>query len=171
MDIEELHHRHSIRLKGFNYSDTGYYFVTICTHDRECLFGEIKNGEMIFNDYGKIIENVWYSLPKHHNVKLDEFQIMPNHIHFILIIPLGRGIARNAPTFKNVTTGSLPCIVRSFKSEITKQIHQLGYNRRVWQRNYYEHIIRNEREYWEIKKYIKNNPKNWENDRNNQENW
>ncbi len=164
--------RKQIRLKGYDYSQSGWYFVTICTKNRECIFGDIVNEHMILNKMGNIIDSVWQSLPNHHNVNLDTFQIMPNHVHFILRIPSGRGIARNAPTFRNVTAGSLPCIIRSFKSEITKQIHRLtgNINQIIFQRNYYEHIIRAEIKLYRIRKYIIDNPKNWESDRNNPNN-
>lgn len=164
--------RQSIRLKKYDYSQSGWYFVTICTHDRDFLFGEIINGNMKLNDMGKIVHDVWYSLPDHHHVKLDVSQIMPNHIHKIIIIPSCRGFARKTPTFKNVTAGSLPCIIRSFKSEITKQIRRLTNKPEmiVWQRNYYEHIIRNEPEYVRICQYIADNPTNWETDQNNPKN-
>ena len=119
--------RRSIRLRNHDYSQSGYYFITICTKNRECLFGDIVNGEIKLNNMGKIIENVWKSLPNHHPVELDVFQIMPNHVHFVLIIYRRRGIACNAqpntmrnaqydvgfarktPTFGTVTTGSLSC--------------------------------------------------------------
>lgn len=154
-------------MRGFDYSQEGIYFVTICTYQKEWLFGEIVNGKMILNEFGKIIGSIWQTLLTHHQVKLDAFQIMPNHVHLIIILPpLRRGIARNAPTFGNVTAGSLSCVIRSYKSECTKQIHQIIDNSElpIWQRNYYEHIIRNERDYWAIKQYIADNDKNWEQD-------
>ena len=133
---------------------------------------------------GKIIKNAWELLPGRFPVALDEFQIMPNHVHFVLIISCRRGIARNAqpntmrnaqydvgfarktPTFGTVTTGSLSCVIRSFKSECTKQINIIGATRgspriRVWQRNYYKHIIRTKTDLNKIREYIKNNPQMW----------
>ena len=180
-----IKNRHSIRLSGYDYTQSGWYFVTICTQNRENMFGEIRDGKMVLNDYGTIINAIWYSLPKHHNVKLDEFQIMPNHVHFIVIIPSCRGCARTTPTtntkiktFQHIVSGSLPCVIRSFKSECTKQIHAVGALRamphhvvmpkiNVWQRNYYERIIRDEEEYINIKKYIQSNPSMWDEDENN----
>lgn len=181
--MDDFPDRQSIRLKGYDYSQNGLYFVTIGTHNRENMFGEIINGKMVLNENGKIVESVWNSLPKHHNVQLDCFQIMPNHIHAIIILCrgfacktrmvyktheiCGSGIARNAPTnkptFQNVTAGSLPCIIRSFKSEITKQIHRMvrvvrTQPQQIFQRNYFERIIRNEPEYDKICWYILHNP-------------
>jgi len=170
MNKEGIWVRQSIRLKKYNYSRSGLYFVTICTQNRECLFGYIVNGVMRLNEIGKIVKNIWESLPKHHPVELDAFQIMPNHVHFVLIISCRRGIARNAPTFGNVIAGSLSCVVRSFKSECTKQINIVyathESNIRVWQRNYYEHIVRTKTDLNKIREYIKMNPQMWETDRN-----
>jgi len=142
---------------------------------------------MELNEYGLIVQNVWKSLPNHHSVKLDAFQIMPNHVHFIICMTcpsrwndtcgtwddgmgddagVGMGEARLAPT-TIISTTKLGTIIGSFKSEITKQIHKMGYKNDVWQRNYYERIIRNEEEYQHTRYYIKTNPKNWGEDRNN----
>ena len=93
-----IHHRRSIRLKGYDYSQNGVYFVTICVQNRECLFGKIKNGEMILNNAGKMIEKYWHQIPEHYpNVILDVFVIMPNHVHGILIIDNGN----NGKKFQN----------------------------------------------------------------------
>ena len=162
-------HRKSIRLKNYDYSQSGLYFVTICTQNRECIFGNIINNNvgvgrdrpisMILNQYGKIIENVWESLPNHHSVELDVFQIMPNHVHFILHIVLGA--SRRAPT-------TLGFIVGMFKTECTKQINKLQNTpgQKIFQRNYYEHIIQNENELIKIRQYIKTNPLFWNQDIN-----
>jgi putative transposase len=134
---------------------------------------------MKLNRYGSIVENVWRSLPKHHNVKLDQFQIMPNHIHFIIIIRstthqshIESGASRRAPTTIK-TKPTLGMIVGFLKSESIKQIRALAKNPNfiIWQRNYYERIIRDENEYNHIRYYFKTNPQNWEEDRNNKENW
>jgi len=162
-------HRKSIRLKNYDYSQSGLYFVTICTQNRECIFGNIINNNvgvgrdrpisMILNQYGKIIENVWESLPDHHSIELDVFQIMPNHVHFILHIVLGA--SRRAPT-------TLGFIVGMFKTECTKQINKLRNTpgQKIFQRNYYEHIIQNENELIKIRQYIKTNPLFWNQDIN-----
>ena len=176
--------RKQIRLKNYDYSKSGLYFVTICTQNRECLFGNIVDHpivvgrdrpiisigrdrpvtdgppvSMILNQYGKIIKNVWESLPKHHPVELDAFQIMPNHVHFILRII--SGASRRAPT-------TLGFIVGMFKTECTAQINKLQNTpgQKIFQRNYYEHIIRNEIELNKIREYIKNNPLFWNQDIN-----
>lgn len=166
--------RQSIRLKNYDYSKSGYYFVTICTENRLCIFGDIVVGatrgsptHMELNEMGKIIENIWESLPNHHPVKLDTFQIMPNHVHFIIQIvdsggsrPNDVGGSRPAPT----TVGT---IVGLFKSECTKQIRIGSPKTHVWQRNYYEHIIRTENDLNKIREYIINNSLMWDRDRNN----
>ena len=140
--------------------------MTICTYKREKLFGDIVDGEMVVNGVGKIVNNVWFSLPEHHGIELDVFQIMPNHTHGILIFSsIDTGIARNAPTFGNVIAGSLASIIRSFKSEISKQIHTINPSIQIWQRNYYDHIIRDESDMNRIKEYIQTNPSNWEKDK------
>ena len=168
------HNRLSIRLKNYDYSKSGLYFVTICTENRECLLGDIVVGVgrdrpvlMILNQYGKIIENVWGSLPDHHPVELDAFQIMPNHVHFILHIvsgarPMITGASRRAPT------GTLGFVVGMFKTECTKQINKLQNTpgQKIFQRNYYEHIIRTENDLNKIREYIINNPLMWKNDIN-----
>lgn len=174
--------RKTIRLRGYDYSSDGWYYVTICTFERRLFFGEIKNGKMVLNKYGEIVLKIWQSLPNHHPVELDALQIMPNHLHFILILPACRGIACNAhyqgfarktPTFQNVTSGSLPCIIRAFKSECSKQIRKIIGNPEfpVWQRNYYEHIIRNEESLQKIRQYVQLNPILWYRDRNNPNNF
>ena len=157
-----IKNRKQIRLKQYDYSQNGYYYVTICAQNRLCIFGDIINGKMIFNHTGKIVENVWKTLPTHHPVKLDVFQIMPNHVHFIIQI-IDMGGSRPAPT-------KLGTVVGLLKSECTKQINIVGARRdapqstrgspkiHVWQRNYYEHIIRNEKELFAIRRYIEENP-------------
>ncbi len=175
------HHRHSIRLKYYDYSSPGAYFITICTKNRACLFGNIVNGKMILNEYGKIAHDEWLKTeiirPR---VKLDSFVIMPNHIHGIIIlnddICYCRGTLQRAPTtqraptfeqFGKPTSDSIPTIVRLFKSATTKRINEYRNTPTVsvWQRNYYEHIIRNNTELKHIRNYIENNPIKWENDK------
>ena len=173
-----IKHRHTIRLKNYDYSQSGLYFITICTQNRECMFGDIINHNvgvgrdrppligrdrpvsMNLNQYGKIIKNVWESLSDHHPVELDVSQIMPNHVHFILHIVLGA--SRRAPTM-------LGFIVGMFKTECTKQINKLRntLGQKIFQRNYYEHIIRNDIDLNKIREYIINNPLMWNRDRNN----
>ena len=171
--------RHSIRLKNYNYSKSGLYFITICTENRECLYGDIIDGKMVLNNVGNIIEKIWNKISERfNNVELDEFQIMPNHIHGIIVI-VGAGFmpargwatTRVAPTAVDTTVGD---IIGTFKSLTTneyimnvKNHNWPSFDKRLWQRNYYEHIIRNEYSLNKIRQYIKNNPTNWNEDRNN----
>lgn len=189
----EKHHRRSIRLREYDYTAPGWYFITICAADRECLFGNIHNGRMILNEFGKIVKSEWIKTPEiRSNVELDEFIVMPNHFHNILIINYRvnrsidnaggddrRGVLQYAPTVPPDVTPQLKspsqtvgAIIRGFKSAVTKQINHIRQTPGVpvWQRNYYEHIIRNDRELYEIRKYIRNNPLKWELDRENPDN-
>ena len=169
----DLHHRRSIRLKDYDYSQAGAYFVTICTHDKECLFGDIVCGEMQLNTYGQVAQNEWIKTTDiRPNVKLDYYIVMPNHFHGILTINerIGRGVLQYAPTNNILRSPSqtIGAIVRGFKSAVTKSINVIRNTSGVpiWQRNYYEHIIRNETELNKIREYIINNPLNWESDEN-----
>ncbi|MFH0979401.1 MAG: transposase [Candidatus Roizmanbacteria bacterium] len=164
------------RLKNFNYSSNGYYFVTICAKNRECLFGEIIDGKMVLNEHGKIIEKYWEEIPNHYqNILLDEFIIMPNHIHGIVVISKHKQkIIKNVGTEQcSVPTrfGLLSKIIKSFKEIIIKIFHiEFGNYRFKWQRSFYDHIIRNEESVQKIREYIRNNAKNWNKDRNNPKN-
>ena len=225
-----LHHRRSIRLKGYDYSQAGLYFVTICCQDRICRFGKIENGEMVLNDFGQIAYDEWEKLPERYpNMFLDVFQIMPNHIHGVvalggmrdadvgatLAVALNdntvalndntvaqndntvaqndntvaqnnanndttahdnratahdnratahdnRATARVAPTVGNIV-GAYKSLVTNKCLEICK--FQGEYMGKLLQRDYWEHIIRNEQSYQRIANYIVNNPENWENDK------
>ena len=168
------YHRRSIRLKRYDYRQPGAYFVTICAQNRECLFGEIVQQEMRLNDAGRIVEDEWFRTSVvRPNVELDAFVVMPNHIHGIIcIVNDGRGTARRAPTmerFGHPIHGSLPTIICAFKSAATKRVNE----RRgtpgapVWQRNYYEHVTRNESELNRIREYITGNPARWDEDIDN----
>lgn len=179
----EIHHRHSIRLKGYDYTLAGAYFITIVTHERGCLFGEIANGEMTQNKFGLVAQQMWDKLPaRFRNVELGAFIVMPNHIHGIILLDgTCRGIAegatdsvdqstRYAPTpqrqFGKMIPGSIPAIVRAYKSSVAYRINLMRglRNASVWQRNYYEHIIRNADEAERIEHYIISNPSNWATD-------
>ena len=162
-----IHHRRSIRLKDYDYSQSGMYFVTICVQNRQCLFGQITNGKIILNEYGQIVQMVWNELPQHYyNVQLGEFVVMPNHIHGIIIITndgnVGAGL-KPAPT----KPAPLPEIVRALKTFSARKINELrnSQGEKLWQRNYWEHIIRNEKSYQYIVNYIVNYPANWEKDK------
>ncbi len=169
----EIHHRRSSRLPGYDYSQAGMYFVTICTNQKECLFGEIIDGEMRLNECGEIVGKRWNEIPLHYpNVKLDECVIMPNHVHGIIALENSRlvGAQHAAPLQNiNVAPGSLGAIVRSFKSAVTKRINEIGSMTgiTIWQRNYHEHIIRDEKSLNQIREYIVNNPAQWEMDNEN----
>ena len=167
--------RKSIRLQSFDYSQPSLYYVTICTEHRGNILGFIHRGEMILNEYGRIAENEWLNTKIiRPNMDLDYFVIMPDHLHGIIIITDPRtGVSRYAPT--NATTGtsmnqfrspsqSLGAIIRGYKSTVTKQINEMRKTPglKFWQRNYYEHIVRNENDLYRIRKYIKQNPLKWE---------
>ena len=170
----QKHHRQSIRLQGYDYSQVGAYFVTIVTYQRDSLFGEIKNEEMTLSALGKIADECWRAIPEHFPlVESGAYVIMPNHVHGVLIITdNGRGAAMLRPNNDNphkinVKPGSLGAMVRSYKSAVSyranKQLNMTG----IWQRNYYEHIIRNEKEMDNIWRYIESNPAQWEEDEEN----
>ena len=182
----EKHNRRSIRLRGYDYSESGVYFVTICTHNMECIFGEIINGEMHLNENGRIVDIEWAKTnDKRNNVVLDTYVVMPNHFHgIVILIDTCGGTARCAPTtktcngrnyrkFGKMISGTLPAIIRSFKSAVTKHINELRSEQGVpvWQRNYYEHIIINEKELNQIREYVISNQLGWELDEENPKNW
>ncbi|MDO9301430.1 MAG: hypothetical protein Q7T89_08600 [Anaerolineales bacterium] len=171
------HRRKSIRLQGYDYSQEGAYFVTIVTYQRDCLFGEIVNEIMVLNDFGRIVDECWRAIPEHFPfVELGAYVIMPNHAHGIIVIHNidGRGAAmlrpydgNTNPHKINVKPGSLGAIVRSFKSAVSYRINKEHNATGIWQRNYYERIIRNEREMDNIWRYIESNPAQWDKDGEN----
>lgn len=186
----EKHHRRSVRLKGYDYSLSGAYFITLCAKDRECMFGQIIAGKMILNEYGEIVRKYLEYLPEHFsNVQLDMHVLMPNHIHGIIIINnIRRGEVVSPPDMSphlhryvtqtqggktpplqhNPTLGNM---IAYFKYQTTVKIN---YMRNalcpVWQRNYYERIIRNERELTKFREYVQNNPLQWALDKENPDN-
>ena len=170
-----IHRRRNIRLSGYDYAQAGMYFVTVCTQNRACLFGEILDGEIRLNEAGHIVQEVWNGLPMHYaNVQLDVFMIMPNHVHGIIAIMdvdnvgadlhVGTGL-KPVPTKNH----GLPEIVRAFKTFSSRSINVLRGTPglAVWQRNYYEQIIRDEVSLAQIRQYIINNPLQWALDREN----
>ena len=179
----DKHHRRSIRLKGYDYSQEGLYFITICCQDRASLFGRIEDHKMVLNEAGKIAVDCWSAIPEHFpNVILHAYVVMPNHVHGILEIGMSIG-AKNLsplqdddekhvrannnspiprPKGASKTVGS---IVRGFKIGVTKWMRQNTNVYAVWQRNYYDIIIRNDEAYSTISDYIANNPANWDSDR------
>jgi REP element-mobilizing transposase RayT len=166
-NTQTKYHRCSIRLKGYDYSQPGAYFVTICTQKKLHVFGEVVDGKIALNEIGKIAKSVWLDLPRHYfNIELDAFVTMPNHVHGIVFI-VGAGL-KPAPT--DVTKHhSLPEIVRGVKTFSSRRINEMRAIPGIplWQRNYYEHIIRDENELNRIREYIINNPLQWQFDREN----
>ncbi|MDI6767834.1 MAG: transposase [Bacteroidota bacterium] len=157
------------RLKEYDYSLDGSYFVTICTKNREDLFGHIIGDTMQLKRDGKIVKECWEELPKHYpTIMLDEFVIMPNHVHGIIIIINDIVGARHASPLqrKHVSLGT---IIGSFKSATTKRINEIRKTTSIsiWQRNYYDHIIRNEKSLCRIREYIRTNPERWTCDKEN----
>jgi REP element-mobilizing transposase RayT len=148
------------RLKDYNYSQNGYYFVTICTKNREEWFGQIDGEKMILNKCGEIAKNFWVQIPKHsRNVSLDEFIVMPNHIHGILII-VGNAYMRS---LQNRTNMLLSKIIQLYKASVTREINSLQNDFCFkWHKSFYDHIIRNEKTLNNIREYIVNNPLKWE---------
>ncbi len=171
----QKHHRRSIRLPEYDYGQTGAYFVTIVAWHRECLFGNVVDGEMKLSKFGLVARGQWEKLPNRFpNIELGAFMIMPNHVHAIIVIMAGRGTAENrndrdgestrrAPTqegFQKPVKGSIPTIVRSYKSAVSYRINLIRGTQDipVWQRNFYEHTIRNEKDLHNKTDYINANP-------------
>src|SRR3989338_7673759 len=166
-----MQYRKFTRLKNYDYSTNGYYFVTVCVNDHRDLFGDIKDGKMVLNDVGKIINDAWQWLGKQYEyVELDQFIIMPNHLHVIICIN-SRGGSRTAPTRRTAPTDDsriapttkrkpLGRLIGAFKTVSTKQINIMRQTagKQFWQRNYYEHIIRDENALYSIREYILENP-------------
>ena len=169
------YHRRSIRLNHYDYSQPGSYFITICTHDKSPLFGGITNGEMVLNDLGKMVEKCILDIPVHFpDVELDKWVIMPNHVHMIIVIypnENDKPFIHELPLrdIKSRRKMLLPKIIGRFKMNCSKQINILQNTpgQSIWQRSYYEHIIRNENELNKIRRYIINNPPQWDYDEEN----
>lgn len=171
------------RLKDWNYSSHGYYFITICTKSKKCFFGNVHNEEMYLSEIGKTSNQHWLEIPEHfENVNLGEFIIMPNHIHGIIIInndgnivvETRHGVSLRKSSmnkFSKPVKGSLSVIINHFKSSVTRCCHKNGYFYFSWQSRFYDHIIRNEKSLKEIREYIINNPAKWELDEYNPRNF
>ena len=195
----EKHHRRSIRLKEYDYSHPGAYFITICTHDEECCFGNIINGNLKYSKIGIIAEEILIETVNNMALmRLDSYVIMPNHLHMIIFIDDSdihlMGVSRNAPT-KNTRRlhhrrgvihnaqnmefysyispkgNSLSILIRKYKAAVTRWCNNNGYKFFKWHRNYYEHVIRNETDLNQIREYIITNPLKWELDKENPQNW
>ncbi len=181
--------RKSIRLKDYDYSSAGAYFVTICTKDRQCCFGNVnvKDENVELSMIGKIARDVWMKIPEtFEDVAFDEFVLMPNHIHGIIVIHNNRrGLINQTPTNEQHIIQPIPSeydtewslmknpnqtlgkIIRFFKAKSSKLIHDSGFHDFRWQRNYYERIARNQKELHRIRRYIANNPPQWKLDEEN----
>ena len=162
--------RKTMRYPDANYSDAGIYFITICTQDSILLFGKIINGEMVTNSFGGIVWEVWKTLPKRFpQISIDTAIVMPNHFHGIIVIHEDRvnfddEAARVFPTSREERRKmTLPIVVGYFKMNAAKRINQLRGNEgsRVWQRNYYDRIIKDDKDYDELSEYIFTNPQRW----------
>ncbi len=161
--------RRSLRLKDYDYSQEGAYFITVCIHNRKCILGEIIDNEMCLNKFGKIIESEWLQTEILRSyVALDAYVVMPNHFHAIVFLhQQARATQRVAPTkekpSQSLKSGSVGAIIGQFKSQVTKRIKswQRNLKRPFWQRNYYEHVIRDEDDLNRIREYIQNNPFRW----------
>ena len=171
-------HRRSIRLPGYNYAQPGAYFVTLCTHKRRCLFGRIVEEKMVLNHLGRIVQEEWVrSANMRSEIDLDVYVIMPNHVHGIVFIhsytiaeeknDSSREKEPYAPPQKGPAKKSLSSMIAGFKSSVTKRQKELAGQTKesVWQRNYYEHIIRNDDDLQMVREYITTNPICWEKDK------
>ncbi|MCH9008587.1 hypothetical protein IIA29_11380 [candidate division KSB1 bacterium] len=176
----------STRLQGWDYSRNGYYFVTICVKNRECAFGKIEDDEMVLSDIGKMTEQCWRGIPEHFPfVKLDEFIIMPNHIHGIIVIAKDEDVDPANIETHNVETHNyasppqhenpnkfgpqsknLASIIRGFKVGVKKWATMNGIHFE-WQPRFYDRIIRDEKELWNVRNYIRHNHLKWDEDKEN----
>lgn len=187
-----LHHRRSIRLKGYDYSQGGGYYLTLVTSARRCIFGEIVADVMRLNELGAIVQECWEDILDHFpHVTVDVFAVMPNHVHGILFLhDDGRGLVYSddgrgtkvpflgiysAPApresqieqFGKPTIGSIPTILRAYKAAVTRRAGRELNSANIWQRNYNEHILRGQADYERVAGYVLTNPSNWYNDDEN----
>lgn len=167
----DIHHRQAIRLKNYDYSQAGAYFITICTKQKQCIFGDIKNRKIRLNALGSIADKYWQEIPQHFaNVALDVYTIMPNHLHGILWIMESSENSNKTRKFGDIGIESISSVIRSYKAIVTKQINKICNTKGlsvVWQSRYYEQIIRDENALLTIRNYINNNPLNWDTDQEN----
>ena len=178
----EIHHRRSIRLKGYDYSTGALYFITFCCDKRQHLFCEIEHDEMILSDAGVIAHQCWHGIPQHFpNAVLHEYVVMPNHVHGIIeLLPSSVSLCSDKKSlqpfsndeksyqiheFQKMIPRSIASIIKGYKIGVTKWFRANTEVHTVWQRNYYDHIIRNEQSYQTISEYIRNNPARWEQDK------
>ena len=144
--------RKNTRIPGYDYSTRNYYFVTICTDNKECIFGEPTQ----LNIFGKIAETCILNIEQHYaNVKIDKYVVMPNHVHMIVVL----GIEEYSDKISSLTQ-----IIGQYKMAVSKEIHKIRSDCKVWQRSFHDHIIRNQQAYEKIWLYIEGNPGKWEED-------
>lgn len=171
------HHRKSIRLKEYDYTNANWYYVTICSLNKENVFSKVANNKVVLNDIGLIVQEEWLRTKEiRKNIDLDDYVIMPNHIHGIIIIEYDlnelnnngddcRDTMHRVPTdrtFGSPIPNSLSTIIGAFKAAATRRISKtLKSHQSIWQRNFYEHIIRNDDDLYRIRKYIQLNPLKW----------
>lgn len=171
----EYPERKDLRLKNYDYSQNGAYFITICTHGKRCLFGRVTNNacrgdpcgrpRMELNRWGRIAAEAFSDVERMYGVKIDERVVMPNHIHFVIMIEssaTSRATARVAPTVGRIVGAYKSLVYNKILSAVTESGGHLG---RLWQRNYYEHVIRNNADLYETCGYIQNNPAKWVEDK------
>ena len=174
--------RQSTALKWYDYSSAGRYVVTICTHDRDHAFGEIKAGRMYFSEVGRIVRTLWYSLPDRFlGVHLDSFVLMPNHLHGIIIIPCRHLNVENMPArfqpymrtmmqeqhpeLKKYKPPTIGTIIRQYKGAATYQIHKAGFKDFAWHDRYWKSVLFTEAALQRVRRYIYENPQNWGKDK------
>ncbi|MCJ7708189.1 MAG: hypothetical protein MUO38_11300 [Anaerolineales bacterium] len=186
--MKSPHHRRSIRLPGYDYSQPGAHFVTICTRNRECVLGEVGSGEMVYSPVGLVVVEEWTrSASIRREIALDTFVVMPNHLHGIVLIledtspagvvgahgraplPMPSSMDLNARGIADRKPRCLGSFIAGYKAAVTKRINQLRGTpgAGVWQRNYYEHVIRDGEDLRRIREYIAQNPLAWEHDEEN----
>ena len=175
----DKHHRHSIRLKDYDYSQSGAYAITICAQNRECILGEVADGNVVLSPMGAIAREFWLTIPgRFESVRLDEFIVMPNHVHGIIVVTGSntraipeppRPASRGPSTWAQRRQMLIPKVVGYFKMNSAKAINLLRNTPGVpvWQRNYYERVIRTEPEWNAIRQYIVGNPVRWHDDEEN----
>lgn len=182
-----MRRKNSVRLPGYDYASPNAYFVTLCVFGKSCVLGEIHSGKMILSEIGEVANQFWLEIPKHYNqIEIDEYVLMLNHIHGIVLIKdavnsidfrSSRGVRSNTPTketnfFSRISPkeSSLSVVIRNYKSAVTRVCRMKGYCDFKWQRGFYDHIIRDEKELSGIRSYISDNPVKWDIDEENAEN-
>ena len=161
----EIHHRRSIRLHGYDYRSDGTYFITLCTVDRSCRFGRVVDGEVVLSEECRIVDATWRWLASNHEyIQLGSYVVMPNHLHGIIARVADEGGSRTAPT--SPAHKPLGRLIGAFKTVSTKRVNELlrTPGDLLWQRNYWEHIVRTDDSMAKIEDYILNNPRTWESD-------